>query len=77
MACQQALLLASAAGPPVEIDAETAAFTRKQVGSPRAGWNGLQPLVEKVLAAQPELKELGREASRPLPNDLFWKGSAA
>jgi hypothetical protein len=55
-ACEQ-VLLARAAGSPVEIDAETAAFTRKQVGSPRAGWNGLQPLVEKVLAEQPELKE--------------------
>ena len=26
-------------------------------GLPGAGWNGLQPLVEKVLAEQPELKE--------------------
>jgi ribulose-5-phosphate 4-epimerase/fuculose-1-phosphate aldolase len=56
-ACEQALLLAGAAASPVEIDPETAAFTRKQVGSSRAGWNALQPLVEKVLSEQPELKE--------------------
>ncbi|MCS6765010.1 MAG: class II aldolase/adducin family protein [Candidatus Protistobacter heckmanni] len=52
--CEQ-VLLASVAGTPVEIEPEMAARTAKQVGSARAGWYGLQPLVDKVLAAQPDV----------------------
>lgn len=48
-------LLASAAGQPVEIDDATASLTARQIGSHRAGWFALQPLIEKVLAEQPEL----------------------
>lgn len=53
-ACEQTLL-ATAAGQPVEVDEATALMTRKQVGSPKAGWFGLQPLVDKVLAEHPDL----------------------
>jgi ribulose-5-phosphate 4-epimerase/fuculose-1-phosphate aldolase len=53
-ACEQTLL-AWAAGTPKEIDPQMAAHTVKQVGSPRAGWYGLQPLLDKVLAEQPDL----------------------
>lgn len=52
--CEQALL-AMAAGTPLEVDPAMAAVVRGQVGSPRAGWYGLQPLVDKVLAEQPEI----------------------
>lgn len=55
-ACEQTLL-AWAAGTPLQIDAEMAAYTVKQVGSPKAGWFGLQPLLEKVLAEQPDLAD--------------------
>lgn len=48
-------LQAAAAGTPVEIDAETARLAARQVGSHRAGWFALQPLMDKVLAEQPEL----------------------
>ncbi|VCU71789.1 Decarboxylase NovR [Pigmentiphaga humi] len=53
-ACEQTLR-ATAAGQPVEVDEATALMTRKQVGAPKAGWFGLQPLVDKVLAEQPDL----------------------
>ncbi|MFL9898680.1 class II aldolase/adducin family protein [Paraburkholderia fungorum] len=55
-ACEQ-VLLARAAGTPKQIDPEMAAYTVKQVGSPRAGWFGLQPLLDKVLAEQIDLYE--------------------
>jgi ribulose-5-phosphate 4-epimerase/fuculose-1-phosphate aldolase len=42
-------------GNPVEIDEATAQMTVRQVGSPKAGWFGLQPLVHKVIAEQPDL----------------------
>jgi len=48
-------LLACAVGSPVEIDAATAAATARQVGSHRAGWFAMQPLMDKVIAEQPEL----------------------
>ena len=50
-------LLAAAVGTPVEIDDATAHFTARQVGSHRAGWFAIQPLMDKVLAEQPELSE--------------------
>lgn len=56
-ACEQTLLVWAAGGTSFEIDAETAALTARQVGSPRAGWYGLQPLIDKVLAEQPELRD--------------------
>jgi ribulose-5-phosphate 4-epimerase/fuculose-1-phosphate aldolase len=55
-ACEQ-VLLASNAGTPVEIDHETAVLARKQIGSHKAGWYGLQPLVEKLLAEQPDIAD--------------------
>lgn len=55
-ACEQTLM-AWAAGTPVEIDPETAAFTVRQVGSHRAGWYGLQPLVDKILAEQEDVAQ--------------------
>jgi len=48
-------LLAWAAGEPVVIDDATATLTVKQIGSPRAGWFGMQPLMNKILAEQPDL----------------------
>jgi hypothetical protein len=53
-ACEQTLL-ARAAGKPHVLDHETAALTASQIGSHRAGWYGLQPLVDKVLAEQPDV----------------------
>ncbi|MDX3907799.1 MAG: class II aldolase/adducin family protein [Pigmentiphaga sp.] len=55
-ACEQTLL-ALAAGRPIEVDDATAKLTAKQIGTPKAGWFGLQPLVDKVLAEQPDLLE--------------------
>lgn len=52
--CEQ-VLRATAAGRPIEVDEATALMTRKQVGSPKAGWFGLQPLVDKVLAEQADV----------------------
>lgn len=49
------VLLAWSAGEPVEIDEETAMLAAKQIGSHRAGWFGMQPLMDKVLAEQPDL----------------------
>lgn len=48
-------LLAAAAGTPVEIDDATARLTARQVGSHQAGWFAMQPLMDKVLAEQPDL----------------------
>jgi ribulose-5-phosphate 4-epimerase/fuculose-1-phosphate aldolase len=55
-ACEQ-MLMASAIGTPIEIPREVALMTRQQVGSPRAGWYGLQPLMEKVLQEQPDIRD--------------------
>lgn len=49
-------LLATAAGTPVRIDDATAALTARQIGSWRAGWFGIQPWMDKVLAEQPDLR---------------------
>jgi ribulose-5-phosphate 4-epimerase/fuculose-1-phosphate aldolase len=51
----QAQLLAEAAGKPVLIDEAQAEKTAQQVGHPRAGWHGFQPLYDWVVAAQPDL----------------------
>ncbi len=51
----QAQLLAQAAGKPKLIDGETAALTRKQVGSPLAGWFSFKPLYAVIAAEQPDL----------------------
>ena len=48
-------LIAAAAGEPVEIDAKTAELTSKQIGSSRAGWFAIQPLMDKVFSEQPDL----------------------
>lgn len=50
-------LTAAAAGDPVEIDHETAMLTSRQIGSSRAGWFAIQPLMDKVFAEQPDLLE--------------------
>lgn len=51
----QAQLLAQAAGEVHPIDADTAAHTAGQVGSPLAGWLSFQPLFEQIIRAQPDL----------------------
>lgn len=51
----QAQLLASAAGRPVHIDAAQAALTHSQVGHPIAGKMNFAPLLERIVAAQPDL----------------------
>lgn len=55
-ACEQTLR-AWAAGTPIEIDEATATLAAKQVGSHKSGWYSLQPLMDKVLAEQPGLRE--------------------
>jgi ribulose-5-phosphate 4-epimerase/fuculose-1-phosphate aldolase len=50
----QAQLLAEAAGTPVLIDAVQAEKTARQVGPPRAGWFGFQPLYEWIVLTQPD-----------------------
>lgn len=50
-------LLASAAGKPIEIDSDTAELAARQIGSHRAGWFAIQPLMDKVLAEQPDVCE--------------------
>src|SRR3954469_18105740 len=51
----QAQLLAEAAGKPILIDEEQATKTARQVGHPRAGWHGFQPLYDWIVAQQPDL----------------------
>ena len=51
----QAQLLASAAGVTVHIDPEQAALTRSQVGGPIAGRMNFKPLLDRIVAAQPDL----------------------
>jgi len=51
----QAQLLADAAGTPVLIDAEQAAKTAGQVGTPMSGWLQFQPLYDWIVGAQPDL----------------------
>lgn len=50
-------LLATASGVPIEIDTETAALTSRQIGSHKAGWFAIQPLMDKVFAEQPDVVE--------------------
>jgi ribulose-5-phosphate 4-epimerase/fuculose-1-phosphate aldolase len=47
--------LAKSVSEPVEIDDATATLVVKQIGSHRAGWFGMQPLMDKVLAESPDL----------------------
>lgn len=51
----QSQLLAMAAGDPISIPHEQAAFTGSQVGSGGAGWFNFQPLYEKIVREQPDL----------------------
>jgi ribulose-5-phosphate 4-epimerase/fuculose-1-phosphate aldolase len=53
----QAQLLAEAAGTPVLIDEEQAVKTGEQVGNPKAGWRGFQPLYDWLLTIQPDFLE--------------------
>ena len=51
----QAQLIAMAAGTPKHIDRETALLTRRQIGTPLAGWFQAQPLFDNIHASDPEL----------------------
>ncbi|GAA5021147.1 class II aldolase/adducin family protein [Streptomyces siamensis] len=51
----QAQLLAMAAGSPIEIDHDTAALVRKQIGGPLAGWFQFRPLWDQITASSPDL----------------------
>jgi ribulose-5-phosphate 4-epimerase/fuculose-1-phosphate aldolase len=51
----QAQLLAEAAGTPILIDADNAALTARQVGSPISGYFSFQPLYAKITREQPDL----------------------
>ncbi|MDF5756934.1 class II aldolase/adducin family protein [Spongiactinospora sp. TRM90649] len=55
--CQVHLLAhgATAAGPPIPIDDETARMTREDIGRPASGRNGFRPLWEMIVAEQPDL----------------------
>lgn len=53
----QAELVAMAAGEVHPIDAETAAHTHDQIGSPIAGWFSAQPLFDWIIAEQPDCQE--------------------
>jgi ribulose-5-phosphate 4-epimerase/fuculose-1-phosphate aldolase len=54
--CQQALM-AWSAGTPIEIEPAMARIAARQVGSHRGGWYTLQPLVDKILAGQPDVQD--------------------
>ncbi|MGW1076747.1 class II aldolase/adducin family protein [Streptomyces sp. NPDC002537] len=51
----QAQLMAMAAGHPISMDEETAAFTAKEVGNHYAGWLNFRPLWDQIVAEQPDL----------------------
>ena len=51
----QVQLLAEAAGTPVKIDPDVAAFTQQQVGTHNGGWFSFQPLWERITWEQPDL----------------------
>ena len=53
-ACQTQLV-AEAAGVPTTIDGPTAALTRDQIGSHKAGWFAFQPLFERIAREEPDL----------------------
>ena len=48
-------LMAWSAGTPVQIDDATASLAARQVGSHKSGWYSLTPLMDKILAEQPDL----------------------
>ncbi len=54
-ACEQTLAIWATGRTPIEIEPPMAELACKQIGSPLAGWNALQPLMDKVLAEQPDL----------------------
>lgn len=51
----QAELLARAAGEPVELDHVTAQRTAAVVGGENVGWFAFQPILERIVAEQPDL----------------------
>jgi ribulose-5-phosphate 4-epimerase/fuculose-1-phosphate aldolase len=51
----QAQLLAEAAGKPIRIEHENALITRRQLGTPSAGWFQFQPLWARITKEQPDL----------------------
>jgi ribulose-5-phosphate 4-epimerase/fuculose-1-phosphate aldolase len=51
----QAQLLAEAAGTPVPIAPDQAKLTHDQVGSPAGGWFSFQPLLQRLLRAEPDI----------------------
>jgi ribulose-5-phosphate 4-epimerase/fuculose-1-phosphate aldolase len=51
----QAQLVARAAGEPTVIDHEFAELTRRQSGTPRAGWYSFQPLYDWITKEEPDL----------------------
>jgi hypothetical protein len=51
----QAQLLAEAAGSPHPIGDDAARLTRDQIGHSLAGWVQFQPLVQDVLAEEPDV----------------------
>lgn len=54
----QAELIARAAGTVVELDHDTAALTAEQTGSEQVGWFAYHAVVQKVLRAQEDFREL-------------------
>ncbi len=55
-ACEQTLL-ARAAGIPHEIHPDTARLAARQLGSHKAGWFSIQPIMEKMLSEAPDVLE--------------------
>lgn len=51
----QAQLLAKAAGPTVPISHENAKLTHGQIGNDLVGWINFQPLLDQILASDPDL----------------------
>ncbi|GAA0375650.1 class II aldolase/adducin family protein [Microbispora corallina] len=51
----QAQLLAKAAGPTVPISHENAKLTHGQIGNDFVGWLNFQPLLDQILASDPDL----------------------
>jgi ribulose-5-phosphate 4-epimerase/fuculose-1-phosphate aldolase len=53
--CAQVQLAAMAAGTPLVIDHETAAFSYRETGTSFAGWLNFRPLWDDIIREQPEL----------------------
>jgi ribulose-5-phosphate 4-epimerase/fuculose-1-phosphate aldolase len=51
----QAQLMAMAAGDPISIRPEYAAYTAEQTGNPLAGWFSFQPMWDEIVQSEPEL----------------------